>query len=410
LDNGIRALVLENDSSPSVVITGVLHGGSLYEPPEQAGLAGFSAGMLDRGTTERGFSELAEELEAIGADIGFSSGRHTIGFDAKCLAEDATHVMGRMAEMLVHPSFDVEQVERLRGQILTAIQQRDVSTRLRSSQGFRELAYGPDHPYGRDSGGTKETITAIARDDLASFFFDVVRPAGGIVTVVGALPAEAAVAALNQTLGAWQPEGDPPPRPVVTEPEHHVRQRTAHIEIPGKVQSDIVLGNAAIERRHSDWLAASLANAVLGVFGLMGRLGTHVRDQKGLAYYAYSRLTGGLGPGPWFAAAGVNPAQVEAAIEAILLEMGRMRTDPVPDGELDDVKAFVTGSMPLQLETNAGVARALADIALYDLDLDYLQRFPDLIAAIKPVDVLRAAQAHLHPDSAAIAVAGPPRA
>lgn len=408
LDNGLRALVMESASSPSVVVNGAVYAGSMQEPPEESGLAGFSAAMLDRGTAKHSFSQLADELEAVGADIGFSSGRHTLGFDAKCLAEDAPHVLGRVAEMLAIPAFDEQQVERLRGQILTAIQQRDSNTRRRAGAAFRRLAYGSDHPYGREKDGTTESIQRISRDELASFHFDVVRPEAGIVVMVGAMPAQAAVATLNQTLGSWQPTGDPPARPVVSEPEKHLEQRLERVVLPGKAQADIVLGNPAIPRRHPDWLAASLANAVLGVFGLMGRLGDNVRDKRGLAYYAYSRLAGGLGPGPWFASAGVAPNQVESATAAILDELHRLRAEPIPADELADVKAFVTGRMPLQLETNAGTARALIDIALYDLGLDYLHRFPEMIAQLQPVHLMKAAQAHLHPDTAAIAVAGPP--
>ncbi len=408
LDNGLRAFVVQAATSPSVVVTGALYAGSLLEPPEESGLAGFSAAMLDRGTTRHSFAELADELEAIGADIGFSSGRHTLGFDARCLVEDSPNVLGRLAEMVSVPAFEDTQVEKLRGQILTAIQQRESNTRRRASAAFRELAYGARHPYGREMDGTKQTVQRISRDELAAFHFDVVRPEGGIVVMVGAMPAQAAIAALNQTLGAWQPEGDPPARPVVSEPEKHLEQRVARVELAGKSQADIVLGNAAISRRHPDWLAASVANAVLGVFGLMGRLGENVREKQGLAYYVYSRLAGGLGPGPWLASAGVAPNQVDSAIDAMLDELRRLRTDPIPADELADVKAFITGRMPLQLETNAGIARALADIALYDLGLDYLQRFPDMVAALEPVHLMKAAQAHLHPDTAAIAIAGPP--
>ncbi len=407
LPNGMQALIRENHASPTVVIGGAVRGGALYEPPDRCGLAAFTASMLERGTTERTFSELSEDLEAIGAEIGFAAGRYTIGFDAKCLAEDLPHVLARLAEMISRPAFPEVQVERLRGQILTSIHQRDNNTGQRAAQAFSETAYGPDHPFGRQAGGTTESIAAISRDELATYYERLVRPENGSVVLVGAVPVAAAAAILGETVGAWQPAGEGPPPPAVAEPLPLPERREARVELPGKTQTDIVLGNPAISRRHPDWLPASLANIVLGVFGLMGRLGENVRDRRGLAYYAHSRLAGGLGPGPWFAAAGVNPANVDEAIDAILAEMYRLRDEPVSEEELADVRAFVTGSLPLRLETNAGVVRSLLDIALYDLGLDYLQRFGELVAAVTPSDVQRAARAYLHPDRAAVGIAGP---
>ncbi|MFN2115107.1 MAG: M16 family metallopeptidase, partial [Anaerolineae bacterium] len=337
----------------------------------------------------------------------FGAGRHTTRFHAKCLSEDLADVLETLAEMLTSPAFPDAQVELVRGQIATAIKQRQSSTRHRSAVAFRELAYGTDHPYGRDTDGTADSIAAVSRSDLVAYYERALHPSGGIVALVGAAPAAAALDALSRTIGAWQPGGAPPERLVVQPPPDAGEVRRDDVLVPGKSQSDIVLGNAAIAREHPDWLATAVANAVLGVFGLMGRLGENVRDKRGLAYYAFSRLAGGQGPGPWFASAGVNPANVDEAIEATLHEMRRLRDEPVPDAELEDVNSYISGSLPLQLETNGGVAGALLDIAQYDLGLDYLQRFPSLVAAVTADDVQRAAQAHLHPDAAAIAVAGP---
>jgi zinc protease len=145
----------------------------------------------------------------------------------------------------------------------------------------------------------------------------------------------------------------------------------------------------------------------MGVFGLMGRLGATVRDKLGLAYYATSHVEGGLGPGAWTVYAGVNPANVELAIESMRAEIRRLRDKLVSSRELADNKSFVTGSLPLQLETNDGVASIIADMELYGLGLDYLQRYTDLINSITPKRIRAAALKYLDPDNMALAVAGP---
>ena len=162
-----------------------------------------------------------------------------------------------------------------------------------------------------------------------------------------------------------------------------------------------------MRRNAPDFDAARLANTVLGVFGMMGRLGANVRERQGMAYYAASRLSADREPGTWVAYAGVNPANVERAIAAILDEVRRLRDEPVPADELEDCKRYLTGSLPLQLETNDGVASLLVDIEWHELGLDYLARYPGIINSLTAEQVQAAAQKYLNPDAYVLAVAGP---
>jgi zinc protease len=182
---------------------------------------------------------------------------------------------------------------------------------------------------------------------------------------------------------------------------------TRRLPIPGKSQADIILGTAGPARSALDFLAASLGNNILGQFGMMGRIGDVVREQAGLAYYAYSSLGGGLGPGPWSVAAGVDPVHIEQAVELIRSEIGRFVEGGVTESELSDSQANYIGRLPLSLESNAGVAAALINLERYALGLDYYRRYPDLISAITRQEVLEAARHYLHPDRLGIAVAGP---
>jgi zinc protease len=139
----------------------------------------------------------------------------------------------------------------------------------------------------------------------------------------------------------------------------------------------------------------------------MGRIGEVVREQAGLAYYAGSSLSGGPGPGPWHVSAGVDPSNIDQAIDLIRAEITRFVNEPVTADELSDSQANYIGRLPLSLESNAGVAGALINLERYALGLDYYRRYPDLIRAITRQDVLDAARHYLHPDRLGIAVAGP---
>jgi zinc protease len=140
---------------------------------------------------------------------------------------------------------------------------------------------------------------------------------------------------------------------------------------------------------------------------MMGRIGDVVREQMGLAYYAYSSLEGGQGPGAWSVNAGVNPQNVERAIEAIRAEIARLIAEPVTEEELADNQAYFTGILPLQLESNEGLAGTILNIETYDLGLDYLLTVRDHIRALTREDLLAAARHYWKPDALVISVAGP---
>ncbi|MCA9972991.1 MAG: insulinase family protein [Anaerolineales bacterium] len=406
LSNGIVLLVYENFASPSVVVEGLVRAGALAESRAQAGLAGFTASLLMRGTQARDFAAIYEALETAGASLDFSGGRHATDFSAHGLVEDLDLLLDLIAQSLRAPTFPEAQIELVRGQLLTGLQIRANDTRRMANLAFSELLY-PDHPYGQSVTGYEDTIPHLTPADVITFHADYYGPAGMILAVVGAIKAADAVARVTAALGDWQaPAQRPLPAvPGAARPLHPIRR---HVPMPGKSQADLVLGLPGPPRSAPDYLDAKVMNTILGVFGMMGRIGSSVREAQGLAYYAYSRLQGGLGPSPWYASAGVAPENVAQATDSILAEIHRLQDEPVPAEELADSQAYITGSMPVGLETNSGLAGAITDIEYYDLGLDYLQQYPDHIWAITPQRVQAAAQTHLSTTQLAIAVAGPP--
>jgi len=249
-------------------------------------------------------------------------------------------------------------------------------------------------------------VQNIAREDLVAFHQRYYGPRGMVIAIVGAVDPQEAVDGVQEVLGDWENPHQPelPEIPPVTPLKEEVKKKTT---IPGKSQADIVLGAAGPSRKSPDYLAAALGNNILGQFGMMGRIGEVVREQAGLAYYAYSSMSGGLGPGPWSVLAGVNPARVEQAIELIKTEIRRFVTETVADEELSDSQSSQIGRLPLALEANAGVASALLNLERYELGLDYYRRYADLLRSVTVEDILITAQRYLHPDKLAIAIAGP---
>lgn len=406
LENGITVLAYENYAAQSVVIAGQLAAGSLFQSPEKSGLASITAGAMMRGTLNRDFEAIHTALEDSGADLDIGAGIHSSGFSGKALAEDLPLLIDILADVVRYPAFPTAQVERLRGEILTGLQYRQHDTRYRANRAFREHLYPDYHPYHYSTRGSIETLQGLTLDDMRAFHAQHYGPRDMIIVVVGAVPAAQAVEIVRERLGNWQNPQQPvkPSLPTLNPAEEIQR---ISVSLPGKTQSDIVLGVAGPPRLADDYRAATLANSILGQFGMMGRIGDVVREEMGLAYYAYSSLEGGHGPGSWSVSAGVNPANVGQAIEAINGEIQKIIQEPVTEEELDDNKSYFTGHLPLQLESNEGIAGSLLSMAAYDLPLDHLMTVRDKINALTREDLLAAAQRYLNPEAMVVAVAGP---
>jgi zinc protease len=405
LPNGLTILARPNFNSPSVVLSGYLMQGSLSDPDEKLGLADFTADALLRGTSRRSFQAIYDALESAGASLGFDGGTHTTGFGGKALAEDLDLLLELLAEALRQPSFPSDQIERLRARLLTGLAIRAQDTGEMASLTLDQILY-PGHPYSRPEDGYPETVSAIARDDLITFHRAGFGPRGMVLAIVGAVDPGQAVEKVAKVLGDWYNSDQPEPYllPTTAFPNPPL---TRKVEIPGKYQSDLYLGAVGPERRSLDYLAAALGNNILGVFGMMGRVGESVREKAGLAYYAYSSLSAGMGPGPWYVTAGVDPANVDKALDLIRAEVARFCAEPVLVEELADSQANFIGRLPLSLETNNGVAGALVNLERYNLGLDYYRQYPDLVRAITREQVLETACRYLAEERLAAAIAGP---
>ena len=405
LPNGITLLTRSNFNSPSVVVTGYFGAGSLCDPDDKLGLAEYTSYALMRGTKKRTFDKIYNELEAVGASLGFSSGVHTSGFNARSLAEDIHLLLKLLAESLIEPLFPKVELEKLRAQLLTGLAIRAQDTSDMASMTFDQILF-KDHPYSRPEDGYTETIQKIARRDIVKFHRQYYGPRGMVIAVVGAVEPQEAVRQVKRALGGWQVKGqkEAPGLPVLKTLKKTVSR---HHRIPGKSQSDIVIGTHGPRRGDPEYLSAMIGNNILGQFGMMGRIGDVVREKAGLAYYAYSSMSGGLGPGSWEVSAGVNPQNVGLARELIEAELDRFIQEGVTDEELANSKANFIGRLPLSMESNGGVANALLNIERHSLGLDYYRRYPDLVNEITREDVLNTAAKYIDTTKLAVAVAGP---
>lgn len=405
LDNEITVLVYENPAVESVVLYSSILAGSIYEPLKRNGIASLTANALLRGTTNRDFEALHSELEDIGAELDVSTGKHRVIVTGRSLAEDFETLIDVFADALRNPVFDVDELEEERVKRITELNFAHQDTRYMAARAFRKNLYPDSHSYHYSTYGSLNTLPDIKAEDLRHFHEHQYGPAGMIVVVVGAVSADIATAIVSEALGDWNnPTQTPEPDiAVVNAPDSLITVKTS---IAGKIQADIVMGTVSPSRYADDYLAAQLANSILGEFGMMGRIGNVIREQLGLAYYAYSRLEGGEGQGAWTITAGVAPENVDLTIEKARDEIRKLTSELVSVDDLEDNQSYFTGRLPLRLESNFGLASTIHAMMQYDLGLDYLHEYHNLIFSISRDDLLVATQHYLHPDKLIISVAG----
>ncbi len=409
LPSGVRLLTVDRPGSGMVALQALVSAGSRFDVG-RPGLARFVAATLQRGTRSRSAQDLAERLDGMGAALAVLPGLEAVTVTGRALAEDVPTYLDLAAEVLTAPAFPSDEVEKVRGELLTGLRVHEMDTRYAAERAFRRLTFPPGDPHAEPPDGEAAVMKSVDAHALAAFHARRYRPDGTMVVLVGDLRPETAFEQVQAVLGGWASaaDGDTADAAIAAgrlAPANEPRRET--VTVPGKSQSDLVLGGVAVTRHDPDYYALMLATLILGRQGMMGRVGQRVREEMGLAYYAYVEARAGLLAGPWWARAGVNPADVDRAVEAILEEAARFAREGPTASELADARDFLTGSLAVRLETHAGHAAALAEMEFFGLGLDYLERYPAIIHGVS-AEAIRSAAQRFPTLGYALAVAGPP--
>lgn len=404
LANGATVLCRANFFSPAVAFRGYLPAGTIAEPAGKNGLANVTSSTLMAGTRRHAFQALHDAIESMGALLSISSGKLATTIGGNCLQEDLGTLLKLLREVLGEPAFPEDHLQRVKTQTLTAIAIMQQDTAEMADEAYDRLFYG-SHPYAIPDIGYTQDVAGIQREDVVEFHHRHYGPKGMVMAFSGGVEPEKALESFADIFGNW----DNPAQQARPELPPYVgvsQTRREHVPLEEKSQTDLVIGTLAPKTHGPDYQACTLGDSILGQFGMMGRIGESVREKAGLAYYAHSNLEGGLGPVSWRVEAGVNPDNLDKAIGLILEEIKRFINEPVSDEELDDVRSQALGRLPLALESNAGIAGTLVSMERYQLELDYLRKLPERLAAVNAQQILEAARRYWDPEKLVITSAG----
>jgi zinc protease len=404
LSNGLTVAVVDLPGRPLVSGTLVLANGAIDEPDADAGATVLAARALTEGTERYDAVQLVEAAERLGAALHSEAGwdATTVGVDVPSgRLEPALELL---AEVVLHPTFPDAEVERLRDERLNDLLQAEADPRRRAEEAFAATIYTSGSPYRRPSGGLKPTVEGLDAARLRAAYERGLDPARATLIVGGDLGGQDLAAIAERLLGDWGPSPRATRSGAIVA-EGAVRQRFVKVvHRPGSVQTEIRIGHVGLPRRIPDFHALSVMGAILG--GLFNsRLNAKLREEKGYTYGAGAGFDLRRAAGPFAARAAVNTEVTVPAISDTLVELDRMRAEPVTAAELKAAKDYLIGVFPLRFETPGPVVGALAGLAVHDLPDDELTGYRSRIEAVTIEDVQAAAQ-HIRTDAAAIVLVG----
>lgn len=381
LGNGLTVLTEAMPHVRSVTVGIWLRRGSRHEQPAESGLAHFIEHMVFKGTQNRTQLQIAQEMDAMGGQSDAFTSKECASFHAKVLDEHLPQVMDLLGDIILHPAFDPEELERERNVIFEEISLVDDT--------YDDLAYEtfagsfwPNHPLGRPILGTRETVASFARGDLLDFFRAAYTPGNLLVAAAGNLEHAEVMKLVQRSFESLEPRPD---RFQETPPQVETAISFKEKDIE---QVHLVMGTVAPAQGHPDRYVSYVLNTILGG-NLSSRLFQVIREERGLAYSVFSGLSAYRDAGSLTIYAGTSPANASKVVELVLSELRRIKSEPVREDELSRAKQHLKGGILLGME---GTGARMHQLARHEMSYGRHISLDEILAGLEQVnreDILR---------------------
>lgn len=401
LKNGLKVQLVEDHRVPYVTTFLGFKAGKLLDDNKALGVAQLTAEMLTEGTTSRNSKEIATQIDFIGGQLDANTGYDFTLLSASSLSNSTDKLFGLFSDVLINPSFPEDELLLKKKNWLQALQIKRSQPSFLLEERFRRIVFG-GHPYGIVS-PHPDMVSSITQKELVDFHKEHYIPNDAILLVLGDFDSAQMKVKVEKYLSAWKP-GNRKQIALPKVPDHKGR-RIYLVNRPGSVQSSLKLGNLGIKKTDPDYFKILVMNEVLGG-AAHSRLFVNIREDKGYTYGAYSNSATRVHPDVFYAGADVRTDVTADSLQEFLYEMEKIRNLKPKEEEMNTAKKYLTGTFQLGIETQAGLARRLLEVALYDLPDSYLETYTKNIMAVNPEEVRNAARRIIHSRDLVIAVVG----
>lgn len=401
--SGSRVLLIERHENPIVDISVQFDGsGHAADAPGQNGTADFAAALLTNGTAqldEEAFNRRADDLAI---SIGSSSDSEAAALSLRSLSRPQTlqPALTLLHDAIVSPRYDAQVFHRTREQAILGLKQQESNPAFIASREADKLDY-PGHPYSADALTSTQSLQAVSLDAVKTFHRSHYGKNNAVIALVGDLTRSQAEDITRQLLDSLPERAETAAIPPVA--VHSGQQR----ELPfASEQAQIVMSMPLISRKDPDYFALVAGNYILGGGGFDSRLMKVLRDQKGYVYGVSSSLLPQREPGQFSIRFATKKANADDALQQARQVLRQMIQEGPSEAELQQAKDNIIGSFPLRFDTNAKLIGYLAMIGLYDLPGDWLDQYPQKIAALTTADIKAAWQKRVRPENLNTVIVG----
>ena len=387
LPNGLKVFILEDHRQPAVWLRLAIGAGSWRDPADRTGLAQMTAGMLIKGTATRSEGQIADTIDGIGATLDASADQDFLTVASSGLSSYTDSLFNLMADVTLHPTFPLQEVERLRTRTLSGIVSSLGQPSTVADAAINRRVYGA-HPYGNFAVGTPASVKAIAQPDLVKFREKLFVPNNAALFIVGDITAEQAMAKAQAQFGDWK-RGEVPLAPAsasTSAPTVGGSQITI-VDRPGAAQTEVRIGLLTTGYSDPNRPISRVASAVLGVGQFEGRLTKEIRVKRGLTYGAASFFDRKAQAGKFEISTFTKNASTGEVVKIALEEARKLQRELTPADELQDRKDYLNGFFAVSVATTPGVLRRLIPSVLYGAGSEDLTKFSTETLGVTAVQI-----------------------
>lgn len=403
LPQGPRVITASLPGSRSVSIAAYVLAGSRSEQDGQVGVAHFLEHLTFKGTAAYPSTRaLSEGIEGVGGSFNAATDRESTVYWARVPRREAARAVDVVGELICRPALSSSDIDRERDVIVEEIRGYLDDPVEYCQILFQRAMYGTG-PLGREICGEEADIRDLEPDRIREFWASRYRPGNTVVAIAGDIAHADAVELVDKAFGRG--EG------TATRYEAAPALPAGDRVLVGRrdtTQAQLTVGVPALRRDHPDAWALSVLNAVLGD-GMSSRLYLSLVDRDGLAYDVSSGLVEYADAGALEVSAGVDPARLPAALDAMLEELGRLRDTTVGTEELAKTKAYLAGGLELRMDETRHLASWVGgQEALHERVLT-LDEALEALNAVTADDIQRLAGQLFEDDRLRLAVVAPGR-
>jgi predicted Zn-dependent peptidase len=400
LPNGLVIITETMQHVRSVSVGLWVRNGSRREVPDENGLAHFLEHMVFKGTERRSAEDIAREMDSVGGMLDAFTSKEQICFNAKVLDEHLPIAFDVLADLVLRPKFDSDDVKKERQVVLEEIKM-DLDNPEYLLHDIFTRGFWPDHSLGRPILGTPETVRTFDRDAIRRRFQNWFAPDHILVTAAGHITHEQVLDLVEKQFGHLKPLG--------TDEEDAVPSTAAPINLETKrdlEQVHLCIGVPSLPIAHERRFGVAVLNNLLGG-GMSSRLFQNIREKQGLAYAVFSELTPYSDAGMLSVYAGTAKETVGKVLDMTIAEFRAMKESPVSEEELLRAKNHLKGSLMLSLESTSSRMSNLARQELYFHRFSSLDEILASIEAVTREEVQTLAREFFRPECIAVTVLGP---